>query len=438
MGIKINIGVLLLVILSASIYILLPGQIRIDVQNTKTLYSVYEDGKLVLAAKEFVNLFDGTAKMRANFREVSQSVDSGMITISRIANYKDGIRIEEKYVFDSRISDVEQVPISHETVCINCVGKILQFEYRNILYTGPTKDITSPFSFGHRMKLTWQEGTYRSKVYQQLAVDKIILRYRPTEDYQVFNTRLFDPPNLGDAGINITIVFPVNNTAYVANFLDINWTINLTANLSGNYSVYSLDGGPNNTAIFFGNTPTNITLFFPTDLSEGSHNITIWANDSNGKLGQADYVNFSITPPLNVTLHESLADISYNVNWSKIVINFSNSTTVAGNFSWNFTDLNLTVSPEVPYIYQITNKRMNNVTVNLNIDRTADYFNWTYNDTLINTTSRGIFNLTPNESKSINFTLNLINISQLYELWNVTINRANWSFVPNFTDALLK
>jgi len=193
---------------------MLPDQIRIDVKNTKTTYRVYEDNSWVLAATEYVNLFDGTAKMRAKSRDVSYTEDSGTIEILRIVNYKDAIITREKYVFDSSTDDITLVPILHETICINCVGKILQFEYRDILYDGETVDITSPFSFGHNMKLTWQDGTYRNKVYQQIVNDKIILRYRPESDFEIFNTRLFDPPNLGDAGINITIIFPVNNTAY--------------------------------------------------------------------------------------------------------------------------------------------------------------------------------------------------------------------------------
>ena len=429
MGKKINIGVLLLVILSVSIYVMLPEQIRIDVQNTKTIYKVYESDSWILAATEYVNLFDGNAKMRANYRNVSYTEDSGIITIWRIAKYKDNIKVYDKYVFDSRISDIELVPILHEVACINCVGKILQFEYRNILYDGETKDISSPFSFGHKMTLTWQSGTYRSKVYQQAVTDKIILRYRPTEDYQVFNTRLFDPP--GSDAVNVTIIFPVNNTAYVANSLDLNWTTNASP---ANISFYSVDGGANNTAIFFGNTPTNITF---TNLSEGPHNITIWTNDSLGNMGQSDLLNFSITPPLNVALCGNLTGISYNVNWSKQIINWSNATVVAGNFTWNFTDTNLSIYPVMPCLYTIQNNRVNNVTISLNINRIADYFNWTYNGTGINTTSKAIFNLSNGTSININLTLNLINISNTYRNWNLTINRANWTFVVNFTDTVL-
>jgi len=328
MGTKINIGVLLLVILTASIYILLPGQIRIDIQETKSIYRVYEDGKLTLAATERVNLFDGTAKMRASDRSVEFTEEDGIITIERIAYYKDSISIIEHYVFDSAISDIRQVPIEHETICFNCVGKILQFEYKDILYDGETENIISPFKFGHRMELTWQDGAYLEKVYQQISVDKIILRYRPTENHQVFLTRLFDPPNFGDAGINVTIIFPVNNTLYVVNNLDLNWTVNITINSS----FYSLDEGANNTDIFVSNKGVNITF---RNLTEGSHNITIYVNDSSGNLGQSDLLNFSIRPPLNASLIDNLTSkgLAYNINWSKTDINYSDPRFWGGNFS---------------------------------------------------------------------------------------------------------
>jgi len=427
---KIYIGVVVLVILVSSIYFLLPDKVRIDVQKTKSLYKVYESEKWVLAATEYVNLFDGTAKMRAKNRTLTYHERDGIITIIRSVVYKDHIATIEFYTFDSEISDVKRIPISHQTNCINCIGKILQFEYRDILYNGETKEISSPFKFGHNMELTWEGNPYRVKVYQQKEVDKIILRYRPDKHYQIFETRLFDPPNFGYEGINVTILFPANNTLYVADSIDLNFTVNITANAS----VYSLDGGANNTDIFDVNRTINITFF---NLTEGSHNITIWVNDSEGNIGQSDLLNFSIRPPLNVSLHRSLTGISYNVTWNKTEINYSNEAFWAGNTSWNFTDKNRTISPQVPYLYNITNTRVNNVTVYLNIDRVADYFNWTYNGTQINTTSKGLFNLSPNESMLLNFTLDLINISQIRVNWSLTIDRANWTFVPNFTDVIL-
>ena len=172
---------------------------------------------------------------------------------------------------------------------------------------------------------------------------------------------------------------------YVVNSLDLNWTVNVTANAS----FYSLDGGENNSIIFNNSKTRNITF---NNLTEGNHNITIYVNDSSGNLAQSDLINFSIRPPLNVSLNVNLTGLVYNISWSKTDINYSDPGFWAGNFSWNFTDLNLNTFPLVVYVYNITNTRLNNVTVSLNIDRNEDYFNFSFNGIIINTTSKTLFN----------------------------------------------
>ena len=52
-----TIGVLFLVILSASFYIMLQDEVRIDVTPTKTIYSVWEDDSWEKAATEYVQLW---------------------------------------------------------------------------------------------------------------------------------------------------------------------------------------------------------------------------------------------------------------------------------------------------------------------------------------------------------------------------------------------
>ena len=130
------IGFLILVVLTSSIYILLPDKVRIDVQKTKTLISVFEDDKWILGATEFLNLFDGTTKMRAKSRNITNKIENNIITITRTSKWKDNITTIHEYIFDSTISDVELTPIEEKLHCYNCKGKIVHFEYRNILYDG--------------------------------------------------------------------------------------------------------------------------------------------------------------------------------------------------------------------------------------------------------------------------------------------------------------
>ncbi len=43
----------------------MPDKIRIDIGNTNTKYSVWEDNSWILAATEYIYLYDGSTKMRA-------------------------------------------------------------------------------------------------------------------------------------------------------------------------------------------------------------------------------------------------------------------------------------------------------------------------------------------------------------------------------------
>ncbi len=54
---------------------------------------------------------------------------------------------------------------------------------------------------------------------------------------------------LGAANVNITIIYPVNNTEYAVNSLDLNWNVNIT---TPDWCAYSLDGGANDTGILGG------------------------------------------------------------------------------------------------------------------------------------------------------------------------------------------
>jgi len=189
---------LVLVILSSSIYFLMPDKVRIDIENTRTLYSVFEDGDLVLGATEYVYLFDGTKKMRASSRKVTYWNDTEFVYALRKSAWKDNITTEHLYVFRIDNNNIEKFPERNEFKCINCVGKIVHFEYRDIEYDGDTKEISSPFKFGHNMKLEWDDRAYYAKVFQSSTVsDKIVIRYKPKELVETYSVKLTDPVTRG-------------------------------------------------------------------------------------------------------------------------------------------------------------------------------------------------------------------------------------------------
>ncbi len=210
---------LVLVILTTSFYLLMPEKVRIDFTKTRTIFKVYEEGKFVTSGIEYVRIFDGTRLMRAKNRTIDYTILDSKTMAGRISSFKDRIIIEDSYDFDNEVINVENVPISHKVCFTNSKGKIFEYMIDRIEYDGETKDITSPFSFGKNMKLTFQDGYYRAKVYNyKYATDKIKIRYRVTDDYQCFDVRLFDPETeeklteITYKDNNMTIEFKVNDT----------------------------------------------------------------------------------------------------------------------------------------------------------------------------------------------------------------------------------
>ncbi|MHA1690045.1 MAG: hypothetical protein ACTSU7_00275 [Candidatus Heimdallarchaeaceae archaeon] len=186
-----------MVLLTSSVYIMLPNEVRIDVEKTRTTFQVYEDGEWILSGVEYVNLFDGTKKMRASSRDLDYFIEGNISTITRTANYKDGIITVEVYVFNGSSSDVRMYPVSHNIQVLNGEGKLLQYEVQKLLYDGETiKGIPSPQEFGHQMKVEWGEGNYYSRIWKYSGIDqgKLTVKYRIDSQFYEKDVRLFDPP----------------------------------------------------------------------------------------------------------------------------------------------------------------------------------------------------------------------------------------------------
>jgi parallel beta-helix repeat protein len=93
-------------------------------------------------------------------------------------------------------------------------------------------------------------------------------------DIELATIRLFQPPD-------ICISSPENIT-YTANCISLNFTVNEATSWMG----YSLDGQNNVTL-------TETTLELP-ELSEGSHSLTVYANDTAGDMGTSETIYFII------------------------------------------------------------------------------------------------------------------------------------------------
>lgn len=202
---KILLGALIFVILTSSFYIMLPEQVKIIFEDTRTVFKVYTGSKYETSAVEYVRVFDGSKKMladsRANTYLIYEGIDPMTNTIVNFTNVtktaymkRDGVRVEQLYHFNGMTEDKAMVPVSERICFYNGSGKIFEWLIKDITYTGVTKDIISPFAFGMNMEVEFQDGYYRAKVYNNLvAPDKIIVRYRIPDDDECYDVRLFDP-----------------------------------------------------------------------------------------------------------------------------------------------------------------------------------------------------------------------------------------------------
>ena len=322
---KIIIGFLLLVVLTASIYILLPNQVRIDIGKTSSSFMVYENNAWVLAGTEYTKIYDGSSLMRANNRIVNYTLDisNNLSTIYRYAYFKNNITAIDIYKFDGCVKDVESIPISHEIRILNGKGKILQYEVNNILYDGITQDITSPFAFGHNMEVEWEKGSYYSKVFQQkLAPDKLIIKYKINSNDDNYEIRLFDPTaitfNNSLSTENLTFSDNENITRYLT--LPKNSVVNSAyLNLTGYNSTGTFGDGSDGSLYFTTGTKSYGSLTENVDYTVSGNTLYLNLNQiyqfTNFTLGVGTTLStLNTTGTMFLILVQNTSDISGIVN----------------------------------------------------------------------------------------------------------------------------
>ncbi|MFW9872077.1 MAG: hypothetical protein ACFFG0_03170 [Candidatus Thorarchaeota archaeon] len=225
-------SLLLVVLLTASIYFIFNDEFKIDIQNTRTQYYVGSSGNWILSATEYVNLYNGTTKMRASSRNLTYWNDSDYAYVKRTSTWKDNITTIQTYTFDKYENQIENVPIRNEFRCLNCEGKIVHYEIRDIKYDGETKNIDSPFSFGNNMSIEFDKSNDFSwaKVYQQLTSDKIVIRYKPDTNDEFYYVRLYDPTTwIDEDNFVVTPSYATSSAGTENGGVSFNSTLNITS-----------------------------------------------------------------------------------------------------------------------------------------------------------------------------------------------------------------
>jgi len=181
----------------------------------------------------------------------------------------------------------------------------------------------------------------------------ITASYQETQNYTASSKTYFITAKNDLTPPVITILSPKNIT-YNTNF-DLTFTVDEPTS----WTAYSLDGQINNTI------SGNFTL---TGLSDGSHSIIIYANDTSNNIGKSDKVYFSvdITPPTltfvaptpeNMIINKNFAfiNITSNEPLSSAVLEWSsvNESMYGSGTSWYINKTNLS---EGNYTYRLFGK----------------------------------------------------------------------------------
>jgi len=211
----ITVGILILLLASTGIlYITLTAEglkIRIDADQA-TFYALNENNRYVVVGRELTSVWEGTTKLNRKLDLIElkhefYNKSSGKwellgldfkilpatnIKSTRTTYYKSNISIRESWVFDASNPDANYFPVRHYIECFNCQGRILQYEVRDLIYDGPTiKNVESPQSFGMDMKVEWEaDRSYWNTLYKSGIIK---IRFKPTTNYEKYETRLFDP-----------------------------------------------------------------------------------------------------------------------------------------------------------------------------------------------------------------------------------------------------
>ena len=187
---KYLIGFITLLITATLITVTMQNQgVQIKVSKTSSTFQIFENGKWNTSGVEYSMLYNGSKLLSKLDSRIEQNITGNEVIIRRIVSYPPAMLIDT-YVFNGNVSTKELFPIDHYIQVINGKGLKYRYEARNLGYSGITKDITSPQSFGKNMKITWDSGYSLAKIY---STKTLRIEYPVKSNYAEYHIRLFDP-----------------------------------------------------------------------------------------------------------------------------------------------------------------------------------------------------------------------------------------------------
>jgi PKD repeat protein len=188
----------------------------------------------------------------------------------------------------------------------------------------------SPITGNHTVAVITFNGTRTGSSRLTFALVKIGDEVH--QDVSMPYTTINGTVRVGNPAPEVIISSPIDNTTYNSNNVNLTFTVSKQTDWIG----YSIDGHSNVTI----QTNTNIQT------SDGKHTLIVYANDSGGKMGESDPINFitdTTGPSVGFTYSPQPITAEYvfgNFRWT---LNFSaaastdNASGIA-SYSWNFGD----------------------------------------------------------------------------------------------------
>jgi len=217
----------------------------------------------------------------------------------------------------------------------------------------------SPITGNHTVAVVTFKGTRTGSAHLDFALVKIGDEVH--QDISMPYTTVNGTVRVGNPAAEVIISSPINNAIYNSNNVNLTFTLSKQVVWIG----YSIDEHSNVTI----STNTNIQT------SDGKHVLVVYANDTGGKMGASDPVNFTTdtTPPLVAfTYNPQPPAAEYvfgNFRWT---LNFSaaasaDSTSGIATYYWDFGDgTNETVNETVISVSHVY-RAAGTYNVNLNV-----------------------------------------------------------------------
>lgn len=192
---KVIVGLLILLVSPLIVYITM-DKVKIRVDADKSTFYTYDKYWLV-GGREYNKLYKGTTLInRITSQTTVDTTIKGMnVYVTRKTRYNDGTLLVDTYYFNGNNHALELFPIYHTVEIVNGTGNIYQYQVKNLVYSGESKDLTvSEMSFGRNMKVQWDPRFYLAKI---TSTGILTVRYKVTSSYEKFNVKLFDPLIVG-------------------------------------------------------------------------------------------------------------------------------------------------------------------------------------------------------------------------------------------------